>query len=62
MEILLSMYKNVTNIKKENGKQEIFKKLLTNRKKLVRLKVGVLFLIVGVRYKKLIGGGIKYLN
>jgi len=62
MEILLSMYKNVTNIKKENGKQEIFKKLLTNRKKIVRLKVGVLFLIVGVRYKKLIGGGIKYLN
>lgn len=56
------MYKNVTNIKKENGKQEIFKKLLTNRKKIVRLKVGVLFLIVGVRYKKLIGGGIKYLN
>ena len=62
MEILLSMYKNVINIKKENGKQEIFKKLLTNRKKIVRLKVGVLFLIVGVRYKKLIGGGIKYLN
>lgn len=62
MGILLSMCKNVTSIKKENGKQEILKKLLTNRKKLVRLKVGVLFLIVGVRYKKLIGGGIKYLN
>jgi hypothetical protein len=59
---LLSMCKNATSIKKENGKQEILKKLLTNRKKLVRLKVGVLFLIVGVRYKKLIGGGIKYLN
>ena len=62
MGILLSMCKNVTSIKKENGKQEILKKLLTNRKKLVGLKVGVLFLIVGVRYKKLIGGGIKYLN